>query len=207
LFGDDAEADAFVYSLFADVCEGAVDSETLATVLTEGGAYPDSVADAVRFANYIEKGHIVDRVLIHLDRQSSPSEFSEYGPRVVPFYNYLQAAFVLLEDGWLDAEAVLSVASDLVIVHNFEQRSLARSWVDLARRGHVTGAALPALQVALADRVQRRAAGAESELAAMLEELARVPLTEPHARSAPPIDYVKLVREHNPRHKKKRRSR
>jgi len=207
LLGDDAEADAFVYSLFADVCAGEVDSDTLAYVLTEGGAYPDSVADAVRFANYIEKGPVVDRVLIHLDRQSSPSEFAEYGPRVVPFYNYLQAAFILQDGGWLSAEAVLSVASDLVIVHNFEPRSLARSWVDLARRGHVTSDILPGLRAAFSQRMERRSSGAESELSAMLEELERTPAIELPARSPTKIDYVKLVRDHNPRHKKKKKRR
>ena len=32
-----------------------------------------------------------------------PDDFRAYGPRVVPFYNYLQAAFVLHEDGRLGA--------------------------------------------------------------------------------------------------------
>lgn len=205
LLGDDAEADAFVYSLFADVCEGRVGEDVLREVLVKGGAYPDSIEDALRFARYIEKGRVVDRVLIHLDRQSSPSDFSHYGRRVVPFYNYLQAAFVLHEDGWLTADAVLGVASDLVIVHNFEQRSLARSYLDLARRGHVTGAGVGDLNQALAERLARRRAGAASELVAMLEELGQVVPRDPTPADAPAIDYVGWVGQHDPRRRKRPR--
>jgi hypothetical protein len=205
LLGDDAEADAFVYSLFADVCGGTVSEDTLREVLERGGAYADSIADALRFARYIEKGAVVDRVLIHLDRQSSPSDFALYGRRVVPFYNYLQAAIVLHEDGWLTAEAVLEVAADLVIVHNFEPRSLARSYLDLWRRGHVTGVGLAGLNLALAERLGLRRASAASELVAMMEELAHVAPTEQPAQPAPVIDYVGLVGHHDPRRKKRAR--
>src|SRR4029079_4417235 len=45
LLGDDAEADAFVYSLYADVCEGKVDGLTLAEVMRRGEAYEDTIAD------------------------------------------------------------------------------------------------------------------------------------------------------------------
>src|ERR1700722_14508697 len=113
LLGDDAEADAFVYSLYADVCSGVVSPGTLAEVMRKGGAYEDTIADAVRFAGYVDKGPVVERILIHLDRQSSPSAFRLFGPRVVPFYNYLQAAFVLHEDGFIPAKSVLRVAQDL----------------------------------------------------------------------------------------------
>src|SRR6185437_4686676 len=71
LLGDDAEADAFVYSLYADVCAGTVTD--LAEVMRLGGCYDDTIADSVRFASYVEKGPVVARILIHLDRQSSAS--------------------------------------------------------------------------------------------------------------------------------------
>src|SRR5690606_34862427 len=106
LLGDDAEADAFVYSLYADVCRGTIDGDELASVMRLGGCYEDEIADARRFASYIEPGEVVERVLIHLERQSSPLDFEAYGARVVPFYNYLQAAIVLAEDGRLPARSV-----------------------------------------------------------------------------------------------------
>jgi hypothetical protein len=207
LLGDDAEADAFVYCLYGDVCRGVVDADTLAAVLREGGAYDDSIRDSVRFANYIEKGDVVERVLIHLDRQSSPSEFRAYGPRVVPFYNYLQATFVLYEDGRLSPESVLTVATDLVIVHNFERGALARSYLDLARRGHLRGLRLEELQAALDRLVAARRAPAASELVAMMEGLREVAPAAGPGTPTLEIDYVTLAKHHNPRQKKKKKRR
>ena len=68
-------------------------------------AAPTRTPSATRSASrgYVEKGPVVERILIHLERQRSPADFRAYGARVVPFYNYLQAAFVLHEDGRLPA--------------------------------------------------------------------------------------------------------
>jgi hypothetical protein len=204
LLGDDAEADAFVYSLFADIVSGAVSPEDLAAIMKRGGAYDDTIADSLRFASYVEKGEVVERILIHLDRQSSPSDFRMFGARVVPFYNYLQAAFVLQEDGRIPAKSVLRVAQDLAFSHNFAPSALARSYLDLSRRGHVSGKGIADLVVACGDVARSRGAGASEiaelvrELEEMLPELRPPPLREPE-----PIDYLALASGHNKRHKKK----
>ncbi len=204
LLGDDAEADAFVYSLYADICEGKVDGDVLADVMRQGGAYDDTIRDAIRYASYVEKGPVVERILIHLERQSSPFEFRVFGPRVVPFYNYLQAAFVLHEDRRLAAASVLRVAQDLVVAHNFEPGALARSYRDLVRRGHVRGRGVPELADAYATLTQRRVAAASelyamvSEVERMLPEIALVPSAGPIA-----IDYAGLASQHNKRRKKR----
>lgn len=204
LLGDDAEADAFVYSLYADICAGLVGGDVMADVMRRGGAYEDTIRDAIRFASYVEKGPVVERILIHLERQSSPFEFRVYGPRVVPFYNYLQAAFVLHEDARIAAASVLRVAQDLVVTHNFEPGALARSYGDLLRRGHVFGRGIPELAEAYATLSQRRIAAA-SELHAMVSEIERAASSasaDPPAKIAP-IDYVGLASQHNRRRRKK----
>ena len=203
LLGDDAEADAFVYSLFADICTGAVEPAELADIMKRGGAYDDTIADSTRFASYVEKGQVVERILIHLDRQSSPSDFRMFGARVVPFYNYLQAAFVLHEDGRIPAKSVLRVAQDLAFAHNFDPSALARSYLDLSRRGHVSGKGIPDLVAAYGDVARRRGAGA-SEIAELVRELEeRMPeLSPPPLRDPEPIDYAALATGHNKRHKK-----
>jgi hypothetical protein len=203
LLGDDAEADAFVYSLYADVCEGKVDAKLLREVMRRGKAYDDTILDAIRFSSYVERGSVVERILIHLDRQSSPVDFKMYGPRVVPFYNYLQAAFVLQEDGRLDAHAVLRVAQELVVSHNFDSGALARSFLDLSRRGHVRGTRVLDLVAAFGEMTKRRTAGA-SEIAAMIAELERLwpELQPPVSRAEEPIDYLAIAGAHNPRAKR-----
>lgn len=202
LLGDDAEADAFVYSLFADVVAGVVPAGTLAEVMRKGGAYEDTIADALRFSGYVEKGPVVQRILIHLDRQSSPADFRVFGPRVVPFYNYLQAAFVLHEDEIIPAKSVLRVAQDLAFVHNFDAGALARSYLDLSRRGHVTGKGIDELCEVYAEMARGRSAGA-SELGELVRELSRMQpdLTPLPQREVPPIDYVLLAEGHNRRRK------
>ncbi|MEM9877240.1 MAG: hypothetical protein AAF928_20245, partial [Myxococcota bacterium] len=115
LFGDDAEADAFVYSLYADVCAGRVDPEELTEVMRAGDCYEDDIADALRLASYVVPGEVVTRILIHLERQTSPTAFEHYGPRVVPFYNYFQAAMVLFEDERIPPRSLLRVAQELIV--------------------------------------------------------------------------------------------
>jgi hypothetical protein len=149
LVGDDAEADAFVYSLYADLCAGRVGREELSGILESGQVYRDQREICLDALAKIRRGPFVDRILIHLDRQSPPSQFSHYGGRVVPFYNYLQAAFVLAEDGRLSGRAVLEVASALVLRHRFDAEALGRSYLDLLRRGHARGTVAPALREAL----------------------------------------------------------
>ncbi len=205
LVGDDAEADAFVYSLYSDVCAGIVDDTELAEVMAAGECYEDDIEDTVKFASYIVPGQVVQRILIHLERQTSPADFEHFGPRVVPFYNYLQAAFVLFEDARISARAVLKVAQDLAVRHHFDGGALARSYLELARRGHVAGSGIAALVDDYADWIrQRRIAGA-SELAEMVRELAeRAPeIPPPASRPIPRLDYRSLVVAHNPRHKRR----
>lgn len=205
LLGDDAEADAFVYALYAAACNGTIDENTLAEVLRRGGAYSDGIRDALRYLEYVERGNVVERILIHLERQSAPSDFKVYGTLVVPFYNYLQAAFVLQEDGRIPARSVLAVATELTVAHNFDPGALARSYADLARRGHLTGKGIDELGSAISDGIQRGRLTAASELSAMMEGLTAIKRDLPRVEPSPEpkIDYLGMVRLHNPRRHKR----
>jgi hypothetical protein len=205
-FGDDAEADAFVYSLYADICSGGVDLEALAMVLERGRVYEDNVAVALDAYPRIEKGDVVQRIFIHLEGQSPPSRFAVYGPRVVPFYNYLQPAFVLGEDGFLPPEGVLRVAAELVDVHRFDAEGLARSYLELRRRGSARGTLVDSLAKALPDLVLPPRSQALRQLERMCERLdTSLPALSPVAtREVVPLpDYASLVLDHNKRHKRK----
>jgi hypothetical protein len=208
LFGDDAEADAFVYSLYADVLAGKVDEELLFAVFEKGRCYPDVIATALRYARLIEQGEVVERIFIHLERQTPPDDFRIYGGRVVPFYNYLQAAFVVYEDARLPPEAVLRVAVELVIDHRFDADALARSYKDLVRRGHLRGTGVPTLEATLSTWTKEEKVPAAGELASMIAKLH--PIAETAHKSyrgdepAAP-NYLELVASHNSR--RRRRSR
>jgi hypothetical protein len=195
LVGDDAEADAFVYSLYADVCEGTVSRELLERVLDRGRVYDDQAERAIGAFDALEHGAVVGRILIHLDRQSPPSKFSVYGRRVVPFYNYLQAAFVLAEDGCIEAAAALRVAAELVVAHRFEPDALARSYGDLLRRGHARGTLVPELAAACAAFEPRSLAAPIARMCELLVEAAAQAPPGPDAE-APALDYLDMAERH-----------
>ena len=202
LFGDDAEADAFVYALYADFLAGRVPDDMLLAVLERGRVYEDVVETAMDTARSLEHGGIVERILIYLEQQSAPDDFRAYGSRVVPFYNYLQAAFVLHEDGRLGPDGVLRVAVELVTEHRFDGDGLAKSYLDLARRGHLRGRPVDAIAAELEGWIALGQVPAIDELKTMV---ARLPAMAEGARAGwrdeeqPLPDYMALVRRHNAR--------
>jgi hypothetical protein len=203
LIGDDAESDAFIYALYADVLSGAVGDELLVEIMRKGRVYDDAVAEALRCARLLEPKDSVVRILIHLDRQSPPSDFASYGSRVVPFYNYLQAAFVLEEDRVLVPQAVVRVAVELVILHRFDGESLARSYLDLGRRGHLRGDGAPRIVSAYRDLLATAPVPGAEEIARMCENIASIARefpTGPRPHTATePTDYLAFANKHSRR--------
>ncbi|MFI5296849.1 MAG: hypothetical protein ACHREM_02015 [Polyangiales bacterium] len=207
LVGDDAEADAFIYALYADVCAGRVDATLVAEVMRLDRCHPEEIADAAHAAQLLRVAidsfgtteEAVERVLIHLDQQTPPSDFDVFGARIVPFYNYFQAALVLLGDGRIGGEGALRVGRDLIVQHRFEAEQLLRSGLDLARRGHLSQSAI--------DRLQR-AADRLPEATDPMHLLGRRAAELTAARKAPRTDkvsvpdYVSLVLAHNRRRRK-----
>lgn len=207
LFGDDAEADAFVYSLYADIMAGRIGEELVHEVGERGRVYEDVLDAAIRDVRLVKPAEVVERILIHLEQQTAPRDFHVYGTRVVPFYNYLQAAFVVHEDGRLPPEGVLRVAVELVTQHRFDGDALARSYADLARRGHLAGTKIDDLAAALLRWEGEGNVPVKEELRAMVDKLpehAKLAAERFVSPSEVQPDYVALVAKHNPRRKKKR---
>jgi hypothetical protein len=207
LFGDDAEADAFVYSLYADIMSGRVGPEAVQQICERGRVYEDVIEAAVLCVRMIKPEPVVEHIFIHLEQQTAPRDFHVFGTRVVPFYNYLQAAFVLHEDGRLPPASLLRVAAEMVTLHRFDGDALARSYADVAKRGHLAGTLFDAIREALPEWEKHASSPAKEEVRRMVESL------EPHVETAksnwtppeeqPMPDYLSLVGRHNPRHKKK----
>jgi len=189
LFGDDAEADAYVYSLYADLVAGRVEVATLLEILKRAHVHPEDVADLVRAASAVPRADPVRKIFIHLERISPSMAFDSFGARVCPFYNYFQPALVLLDEGLLDVEATLRVAEELVVEHGFDADALAASYADLAMRGQVGSAVSAAFAASRATLDPRRFPGAGDSL---VEAAARIAdHTTDSARSDPqPIDYL-----------------
>lgn len=206
LFGDDAEADAFIYSLYADMVARRVSEPVVHQVLQAAEVYEDDITRVMKVWESIPQADPVRRIFINLDRLTTPASFAHYGPRLVPIFNYFQAALVLMADGHLNAGQVLKVMVELVQTSGYNLFTLSNSLQDLLRRG------LPIAQVAqsLAEALQ----GPQ----AMLQVVRPVPdiiaaFTKRAASlGAPPaplptkdIDYLSLLDHARPRTHKKRK--
>src|SRR6516165_10878939 len=76
LFGDDAEADAFIYSLYADLVAGRVDETVLGQVLEAAQVYPDDRQRILEAWRAVPRADPVRRIFIHLDRLTPPAYFA-----------------------------------------------------------------------------------------------------------------------------------
>ena len=213
LFGDDAEADAIIYCLYDDILAGRVPLQDLERILEAARAYPDELIRTLDAAQRAPKGEVVRRVIIHLDRRSPPNGFRRFGPRLVPVFNYFQAALVLYQDAVLTARQVLFVAFEMLDSGQYQLSLLANSLQDLLRRSRLDGDTV----LRLADETRKLAeAGIDRPDLPPFDEVARAfadrvrelrglqPLAWPS--DPDPIDYVALVdEEHVNRREKKRR--
>lgn len=136
-FGDDAEQDAFIYSLYADIAAGTVDRPQLEEIMREAQVYESTAQTILARFERTTKRDTVQRIFIHLEARSSPGRFLVFGPRLVPIANYFQAAVILYGDGVIGVESVARVAAELLEHPKYGMQELASSLQDLARRRHL----------------------------------------------------------------------
>ena len=211
LFGDDAEADAIIYCLYADLIGGKVSLQDLERVLVASRAYDDDANRILELARKVPKGDIVRRLFIHLDRRSPSLGFRRFGPRLVPVFNYFQAALVLYEDRVLSARQVIFVALEMLDSKQYELGHLATSVQDLIRRGRMTRDVALQLTSEANEAATSGALSGRSDLPPfekIAEEFrARVRelgTTTPVPWENEPLDYVRLVDEEH-EHRRSRR--
>lgn len=214
LFGDDAEADAIIYCLYADLVAGRVSLQDLERVLTASRAYDDDALRILDLAKRVPKHDAVNRLFIHLDRRSAPLGFRHYGPRLVPVFNYFQAAMVLYSDRVLSARQVIFVALEMLDSRQFELGHLATSVQDVIRRGRITREVALQLTAEAHEAARSGALSGRNDLPpfeqisnAFRDRVRELGPIEPiAAEPAAPIDYVRLVdEEHESRRMRRRR--
>lgn len=147
LFGDDAEVDALVYSLFADAVSGRLEPAMLSRIMESAGAYPEGIDAALEALQRVSQADAVDRIFIRLEKRRPPATFAPLGTRVVPIYSWWQAALVLYGAGHLTGAALLAVLDDVATGRGrgaWEMSALAQ---DIVRRGHAPRGVLDDLDV------------------------------------------------------------
>lgn len=180
LFGDDAEADGLIYSVYADVVAGRVAAVELSRLMEAAGAYPDAIVAALSAQRQLSRAEAVDRIFIRLDRGVERWSFATLGPRVVPVQTWFEAALAIAASGELQPDA-------LARVHDAGTHSateVAEAASSLLRRGLVTHDAFNTLAVEL---------GPHPLAATVRQSLGETsaPLTQ---RAAVGLDYLELVR-------------
>jgi hypothetical protein len=213
LFGDDAEADAIIYCLYADLVAGIVSLQDLERVLVASRAYEDDAARCLDLAQRVPKGNAVRRMFIHLDRRSPPMGFRRFGPRLVPVFNYFQAALVLYEDRVLTARQVIFVALEMLDSGQYELGHLATSLQDVIRRGRISRDSALRLTEEAHEAAKSGALSGRNDLPPFdriaesfrerVRELGNAPVAD--TPELEPLDYVRLVdEEHEHRHRRRR---
>lgn len=137
LFGDDVEADALVYSLYADAVSGRIGAAEVSRVMEKGGAYPDEIDDALMSLTKIERADAVERIFIRAERGVPATRMAALGPRVVPVRSWWQASVILMQMQHLGKPAVEHVmrrvidgeGGDLWVLGALAQDLLRRGWV------------------------------------------------------------------------------
>jgi hypothetical protein len=146
-FGDDAEIDAVVYSVYADAVAGRLDATQVSRIMEASGAYPDQVQEALDALARVATAPAVDRIFIRLERRVPSIRFEPLGPRVVPIHSWWQAALVLLHEGHLRPQDVVAVLDAVRTEANRDPFALAGLTQDIVRRGCVPPDVLDAVPV------------------------------------------------------------
>lgn len=138
LFGDDAESDAYIYSLYADTIAGKTRKETVLRIMGLVHAPQINVKQVSHLLDRIESSDAVRKIFIYLEKKSPPKSFEVYGSRLVPIYNYFQAALVLYNENMMGLTSITRLILDLVFECGYTPETFANSFQDMLRRNIIT---------------------------------------------------------------------
>jgi hypothetical protein len=148
LFGDDAEVDALVYSVYADLVAGRMGPAEVSRIMEAAGAYAGAIAATVEAIDHLSTAEAVERIFIRLEKRRPPALFDALGSRCVPIYSWWQAALVLHGAGHIDGIAAGEVMQDVARGRGRGPWQMAALTQDIVRRGHVAATALDSVRAA-----------------------------------------------------------
>ncbi len=134
LWGDDSEADAIIYSLFADICSRRLEGSELRKLLEALLVTGQQLDVIMSLQSKTPDQDPVEKIYINLEADTDAEYYLKFGRRVLPTYNSFQAALDLFQDQRLKDDQVVRVAKDLVENYQFTREELEKSFDDLVRR-------------------------------------------------------------------------
>lgn len=183
LFGDDVEADALVYSVYADAIAGRIGAAEVSRVMERAGAYEDEIDRALAALSAVHRADAVERIFIRSERGVPTRRMAALGPRVVPIRSWWQAGVVLLDMGHVDEAVAVDVVKRVYELEGRDVWQIGALTQDLLRRGVVDPEFL--LSLSLPSEVHSAMAGAVSAM--------RGRGLRPQAIEQPSIDYLELL--------------
>lgn len=169
LFGDDAEVDALIYALYAELLSGRVSEDEMVRVMRAGGAYDDQIEHAARSLRRLERTDAVDGIFIRVDEGVPLATYEALSRQIDVVFDWFQAALVLHGRERLSTDAVVAVAAASTASHPWGLHAIPGWCQDVVRRGLVRADTLHDVLVQPAlDPVRERA----------LAAVARVPARE-----------------------------
>lgn len=191
-FGDDAEVDALVYCLYADVCSRRVDATRLRGLLRRTGAYPDEVTAILQALSKLPRQDPVRRIFIHLDGRSPPARFDAYRGRATATFDALQIAISLVADGLADDAVLRAVAAELVDDHRVDAHAIAGSLEDATRRGLCGAEAARRVATHVLPASAAGAVGFDAEFGARVGRRLHEDMAQGHRQAPQPLPYEEL---------------
>ena len=131
LFGDDAELDAQIYSLFADMVAGRLESKELEEILHGFRVRKRHIENILKTLRGIEKAERVKGVLIRLTKPDYTQKFESLDPRILGWASPASCVNFLIEQkliGDLEAQKVLDKCPDQRIVHGMNKSRQLGTW-------------------------------------------------------------------------------
>lgn len=183
LFGDDVEADALVYSVYADAIAGRIGAAEVSRVMERAGAYEDEVERALEALARVHRSDAVERIFIRSERGVPTRRMAALGPRVVPIRSWWQAGVVLHAMGHVEAVVAVDVLKRVYELEGRDAWSVGALTQDLLRRGVVDAPFL--LGLSLPDELRQAMAGAVSAMGGRG--------LRAQAEEQPTIDYLQLL--------------
>ncbi len=133
MFGDDAERDALLYCMFADICAGRLRGDRLVRTQVQLGALQRYAQDVAALAEDVPARELVAGIHIHLVREPDGRLIREHGPRVVGYPSAGAVARSLCERGLISARGRDRVIGDGEVVHGQAPRDPAGWWTPRAK--------------------------------------------------------------------------
>jgi hypothetical protein len=150
LFGDDVEADALAYSLYARLVSGELPALSCDEELRRAGVMADDRRCIAALAERLSERGRVAKAFIHLEHGSDPRMFDRFAGLVGAVHGAYQLALALFELGLVDERTVREAGQAQRLVARFGPLNLDDLEVDAKARGLVSDATLTRLRTAAA---------------------------------------------------------